>query len=63
MIEFVIFVEGPDVLLVEVNNGSFAVFGHMDQNGVQLSRIGVLHLSLLLVIDVDLFLGEVDVAY
>ena len=52
---FLIVIHGPDIFLVEIEDGDFTSLGDMDQNGVQLGRVGIFALSFLLVIDVDLF--------
>jgi hypothetical protein len=63
MIVLLYFIQGPDVLLVKRENGHLAYFCDMDQYGVKLGRVGILPLSFLLVVHVDLLLGEVDVSY
>ena len=55
-------VDGPYVFLVEGEDGDFAELSDMDEDGVQLGGVVVLSLALLLVVDVDLLLGEVDVS-
>ena len=63
MFDFLVVVHGPDIFLVEIEDGYFASLGDVDEDGVQLGGVGVFALSFLLVIDVDLFFGEIDVSW
>jgi hypothetical protein len=56
VVVLVLFVEGPDILLVQLYDGYFAALRDVDEDGVQLCGVGVLALPLLLVVHVHLFL-------
>ncbi len=63
MVDVFEFIERPDVLLVEFDNGHVAVLGHVNEDGVELGGVCVFLLTLVLVFHVDLLLGEIDVAF
>jgi hypothetical protein len=61
MVVLLEFVEGPDVLLVEINDGDLAYLSDVDENGVKLGGVVIFLLAFLLVVDVHLSLREIDV--
>lgn len=56
MVILVVIVERPKVLLVELNDGHFDGLSDVDENGMQLGGVRVLHLSFLFVVNIHLFL-------
>ena len=62
MFDLLVVVHRPYIFLVEIEDGDFTSLGDVDQNRMQLGGIGIFALSFLLVINVDLFFGEIDVS-
>ena len=62
MVILIEFIERPNIFLIEVNNGHLAGLCDMDQDRVQLSRVGVLFLSLVFIIYVDLFFRHINIS-
>ena len=62
MFDFLVMVHWPYIFLIEIEDGNFTSLGDVDQNRMQLGGIGIFALSFLLVINVDLFFGEIDVS-
>lgn len=63
MVVLIVFVEGPEVLLVELKDGHLDDLCDVDEDRMQLGRVGVLHLSLLFVVNIHLFLRQVDISF
>ena len=62
MFDLLVVVHRPYIFLVEIEDGDFTSLGDVDQNRMQLGGIGIFALPFLLIIDVDLFFGEIDVS-
>jgi hypothetical protein len=56
MVILVVIVERPKVLLVELNDRNFDGLRDVNENGVQLGGVRVLHLPFLFVVNIHLFL-------
>lgn len=56
VIVFFEFIDRPDVFLIEFEDRYFTALSYVDENGVELGRIGIFFLALVLVFNVDLLL-------
>lgn len=62
MVVLLEFVDGPNVLLIEIEDGYFADLCDVYEYGVELRGVGVFFFPKVFIIDVNLFFGKIDVA-